>query len=66
MNEDTFPGIYHSLIHSSHLNTLLQLEHTYGIAIQDIMKARDNALEMLQKRFLFFYLYVRVKVSIDK
>lgn len=50
MNEDTFPGIYHSLIHSSHLNTLLQLEHTYGIAIRDIMKARDNALEMLQKR----------------
>ena len=43
-------NIYHTLIHSHVLNTLLQLEHTYTIAIDDICKARDNALSVMQRR----------------
>ena len=48
--EDKFPAIYHNLIHSSERNTLLQLEHTYAVAVRDMLKARENALGVLQKK----------------
>ena len=48
--EDRFPDVYHNLIHSSQLNTLLQVEQTYAVAIRDLLKSKDNALDMLQKR----------------
>ena len=47
-----FPNVYHTLIHSHVLNSLLQLEHTYTIAIDDICKARDNALSVMQRRWV--------------
>lgn len=46
-----FSSIYHSLIHSSALATLLQLEHTYAIEVDDICQARDTALNVMQRRW---------------
>ena len=46
----TFSEVYHKLIHSSALETLLQLEHTYAMAVSELCKARDNARELMQTR----------------
>ncbi len=45
-----FPEVYHKLIHSPALETLLQLEHTYALAVLEMCNARDNAMELMQKR----------------
>ena len=45
-----FSEVYHKLIHSPALDTLLQLEHTYAMAVADVCKGRENASEILQKR----------------
>ena len=51
-NDDlAFSEIYHKLIHSPALKTLLQLEHTYALAVSEVCKARDNAREIMQKRY---------------
>lgn len=51
-NDDiAFSEIYHKLIHSPALETLLQLEHTYALAVSEVCKARDNAREIMQKRY---------------
>lgn len=47
-----FSEVYHKLIHSPALETLLQLEHTYALAVLEMCKARDNAMEMMQKRYI--------------
>ena len=49
-DELTFSEMYHSLIHSSALETLLQLENTYALAVQDIIAQRDVALNKLEKK----------------
>lgn len=46
--ELSFSEMYHSLIHSSALETLLQLENTYALAVQDMLAQRDAALEKLE------------------
>ena len=46
-----FPGVYHKLIHSPALETLLQLEHTYAMAVADVCKGWDNARSVLQERY---------------
>ena len=48
--ELTFSEMYHSLIHSSSLETLLQLENTYALAVQDMLAQRDAALAKLEKK----------------
>lgn len=40
------------MIHSPALETLLQLEHTYALAVLELCKARDNAMEIMQKRYM--------------
>lgn len=47
-----FPDIYHKLIHSSALETLLQLEHTYAMAVADVCKGWENAKKVLQERYV--------------
>ena len=46
-----FPEVYHKLIHSSALETLLQLEHTYAMAVADVCKGWDNARTNLHDRY---------------
>jgi len=51
MNEDvTFAEIYHSLIHSAALETLLQLDNTYALSLQDLLSHRDSALKTAQEK----------------
>ena len=45
-----FSEIYHKLIHSPALETLLQLEHTYAMAVDEVVKAWDNARDIMHKR----------------
>ncbi|KAI8888399.1 hypothetical protein K501DRAFT_240777 [Backusella circina FSU 941] len=51
--EDIFPRAYHTLVHcplSDIFNTLLELEQSYAIAIQDLYAAREKELANLQSR----------------
>ena len=48
--ELTFSEMYHSLIHSSALETLLQLENTYALAVQDMLAKRDAVLKKLEQK----------------
>jgi hypothetical protein len=46
----SFSDMYHSLIHSPALGTLLQLEHTYALAMDNSLQAWRNARENMVKR----------------
>jgi hypothetical protein len=45
-----FSDMYHTLIHSPALETLLQLEHTYTIAMENSLQAWKNARELTTRR----------------
>lgn len=49
-DEKTFSQIYHTLIHSPALETLFQLEHSYAFAVSELLKGKQNATEVLEKR----------------
>ncbi|XP_033747327.1 protein C12orf4-like isoform X1 [Pecten maximus] len=48
--EQRFSEVYHSLIHSPALDTLLNLEHTYSLTVEDLIHQRDKDLEHLEER----------------
>lgn len=48
--EQVFSEVYHGLIHSPALDTLLNLEHTYALTIEDLIQQRDKDLEYLEER----------------
>ncbi|XP_048758931.1 protein C12orf4 homolog [Ostrea edulis] len=48
--EQVFSEVYHSLIHSPALDTLLNLEHTYALTIEDLIQQRDKDLDYLDER----------------
>lgn len=51
MCEDAaFADIYHSLIHSAALETLLQLENSYALSLQELLSHRENALTTAQEK----------------
>ncbi|XP_067141961.1 FERRY endosomal RAB5 effector complex subunit 3 isoform X2 [Centruroides vittatus] len=51
LSEDAiFASMYHSLIHSPALETMLNLEHSYSLQIGELIQERDTALLKLQKR----------------
>lgn len=47
-----FSEVYHALIHSPALETLLNLEHTYALTIDDLIQQRDGDLKHLDDRFV--------------
>ncbi|XP_060575624.1 protein C12orf4 homolog [Ruditapes philippinarum] len=47
--EQQFSEVYHSLIHSPALETLLNLEHTYALTIEDLIQQRDQDLQHLNE-----------------
>lgn len=49
--QQVFSEVYHSLIHSPALDTLLNLEHTYALTIEDLIQQRDKDLEYLDDRW---------------
>ncbi|KAJ8319300.1 hypothetical protein KUTeg_004391 [Tegillarca granosa] len=46
--EQKFSEVYHKLIHSPALDTLLNLEHTYCLTMEDLIQQRDKDLEHLE------------------
>ena len=48
--ESAFAEMYHSLIHSPALETLLQLENTYAFAVQDLLQQRENAIKAMEEK----------------
>ena len=51
-NELVFSEVYHALIHSPALETLLNLEHTYSITVGNVIDQRDKDLNLLEQRYL--------------
>lgn len=51
-NDFVFCEIYHSLIHSHSLETLLSLEQTYAIEIQKVLDQRDTNITVIENRYL--------------
>ncbi|KAK6170121.1 hypothetical protein SNE40_018593 [Patella caerulea] len=49
-NEQMFSDIYHTLIHSPALETVLNLEHTYALSVEDIITNRDADLQHLDSK----------------
>lgn len=48
--EQRFSEVYHNLIHSAALDTLLNLEHTYSLTVEDLILQRDKDMEHLEHR----------------
>ena len=46
-----FAELYHKLIHSPALEILFRLEHTYAVAVEDVLIQRDQALAKLQETY---------------
>ena len=49
-NELVFSEVYHALIHSPALETLLNLEHTYAMDVSTVIERRDEDLKHLEDR----------------
>lgn len=49
-DEITFSEIYHILVNSTALDTLLQLENSSAIAVKELYHARKNAREIMQQK----------------
>ena len=49
--ESVFSEMYHSLIHSAALETLLQLENTYAIAMDDVVSKKANAIKAMEEKY---------------
>ena len=49
-NEAVFSEVYHSLIHSPALETLLNLEHKYSIDMGDVIEKRDREISLMEER----------------
>ena len=48
--ETAWSGIYHALIHSPALEALLRLEHSYSVAMKDLVKEKTDAMEAIRNR----------------
>ncbi|XP_076331224.1 FERRY endosomal RAB5 effector complex subunit 3-like isoform X1 [Tachypleus tridentatus] len=49
-SETSFSEVYHSLIHSPALDTMLHLEHTYAMAVEEMVREKEETLELLLRR----------------
>ena len=53
--ESVFSEMYHSLIHSAALDTLLQLENTYAMAMDDAASKKENAIKTMEEKWVWLY-----------
>ena len=52
-SEDTvFSEMYKSLIHSAALETLLQLENTYAMAMDDAAMKKESAIKTMEEKYV--------------
>ena len=49
--ETAFSEMYHCLIHSAALETLLQLESTYAIAMDDLVSRKASAIGAMEEKY---------------
>ncbi|KAL1110230.1 hypothetical protein AAG570_008307, partial [Ranatra chinensis] len=49
-DDELFSTVYHKLVHSPALTSLLQVENSYAAIVQDLIKQRDKHLASLGKR----------------
>jgi len=56
-DELLFSEIYHSLIHSQSLDTLLTLDDTYGADMQKLLTERDKNIANIEKRSVNTWLF---------
>jgi len=58
-DELLFSEIYHSLIHSQSLETLLRLDDTYSADMHKLLDERDRNITNIEKRSALIY-YMRL------
>uniref|UniRef100_T1JFI6 Macro domain-containing protein n=1 Tax=Strigamia maritima TaxID=126957 RepID=T1JFI6_STRMM len=49
-DEAVFSRVYHKMVHTGALDVLTSLEHSYNMAMDDLIRERDADLEMLQRK----------------
>lgn len=49
-DEELFATVYHKLVHSPALEAMLQVEHSYSIAVNEMTTQRDDELATLTER----------------
>lgn len=49
---DVFSAVYHKLVHSPALETILEQEHSYAIAVAEIIAERDKQVAQLTERYI--------------
>ncbi|XP_075226606.1 FERRY endosomal RAB5 effector complex subunit 3 [Lycorma delicatula] len=49
-DSELFSAVYHKLVHSPALETILQVEHTYALAVADIARERDLQVSSLNTK----------------
>ena len=51
-NEAVFSEVYHTLIHSPALESLLNLEHKYSLDMAEVIELRNNDTSSIKSRFV--------------
>lgn len=49
-DEELFSTVYHKLVHSPALETMLQVEHSYALAVRELTGQRDEQLAALTQK----------------
>ena len=55
--ETAWSDVYHALIHSPALEALLRLEHSYSVAMKDLVREKTDAMEALRNKYTLLYYY---------
>lgn len=48
--DTSFPTLYKRLIHSPSLMSILNVEHAFAMAVQDVIRDRDRTVAELERR----------------
>ena len=49
-DEELFSTVYHKLVHSPALETMLQVEHSYALAVRELTSQRDEQVSALTQK----------------
>jgi hypothetical protein len=49
-DEELFSTVYHKLVHSPALETMLQVEHSYALAVRELMAQKDEQVTALTQK----------------
>lgn len=51
-DEELFSTVYHKLVHSPALETMLQVEHSYALAVRELMAQKDEQVTALTQKWV--------------